>query len=285
MKKISTLDHRSGIYTITPEDAEKILAATSDKNRAISLGRVNKYVHRMKAGRWPVNGEAIIFSLRGELLDGQHRLRACAESGKHLETVVLYGDFNFVTMGQGAARSGGDCLGIMMPDVIDVNSISAIATLCIKHDRALKREGSPYCKTARDPDDWMDIDNQDRLAWVRKNPRASELLLAVRKALSGDQALLSASVLAAGWLLAEAVSSNGDAEEFFIPLITGIGLRDGDVRLNMRRNLANRPILNKSRVGGIEGLHWLGKAWQARNETVNRKAFMVKRTENFPFFR
>jgi hypothetical protein len=66
----------------------------------------------MRAGRWKLNGESVIFDSADRLLDGQHRLWACIESQRPFETVVVFGadPEAFTTIDQGRHRSPADHL-------------------------------------------------------------------------------------------------------------------------------------------------------------------------------
>lgn len=285
MKKLSVLDARSGVYLVTGPDAEKLVEAPGAKNRPLSQARVNRYAERMRTGKWKLNGEPLLLDPDGRLLDGEHRCRAVMDSGREIETVVLWGDFGFATMGQGAMRSGSDALSLALPSGNSFIALAAVTTLCIKHDRAMKRELSPYSQTQNNGgENWMDIDNADRVTWARKNPRALEICALVRGLFGRDKAFISMSVLAAAWFLVERVAGEAKATEFFSPLITGVGLSQGDVRLLLRRTCVNRTVSGGRRVGGVEALHWIAKAWATRGAS-GKQTFVVKTTENFPFIR
>ena len=284
MRKISSLDRRSGLYQITPEDAQKLLQAPGAKNRPLSLHRVRKYTNRMKNGLWKMTGEPIILNEAGELLDGEHRLRAITEYGKPVETVVTYGPFHFETMGQGAARGGRDALCLVFDEGKNyMFALSSIATLCMLHDRARERNQSPYSRGNETPTKaWTDIDNLERVKWAKKNPRALELLKQVYQLLGRDKALVSSSCLTAAWFMAERESSPEEAAVFFSPIITGAGLERDDIRMALRRSLTNRIATGMKRIGGLEAIHWLSKAWGLRGS--KRTLFKVNANEPFPFF-
>ena len=72
--------------TITPNIAGVYLSKNTSKNYRHSTSRVSRYANDMKRGAWDLNGENIKFDINGELIDGQHRLRAIVESGM---TVVI----------------------------------------------------------------------------------------------------------------------------------------------------------------------------------------------------
>lgn len=98
---------------IGPEEAEDILATTSF-NRPVSSARVITLANEMRTGKWQLNGEPIIISETGKLLDGQHRLYAIMEAKKHVEMCIVRGasDNSFETIDTGRARSGGDIIAM-----------------------------------------------------------------------------------------------------------------------------------------------------------------------------
>lgn len=283
MKMLQALSKKCGIYRITPEDARILLEDPADKNRPLKRSVALKYARRMKANLWKLTGEPIILNEQGALLDGQHRLHGCIQSGVPFETVVLFGDFKFTAMGQALVRGGDAAIALNVSDVRGhYVPMSAISRLCIIHDRAMQRELSPYTQSHAMVDNWTDIDNSERVRWVQKNLRALELFQKVRT-LASKSKLLSLSPTTAGWFLAERVSPE-EAGPWFEGLITGSGLDRSDVRLLLRQSLSNRQGTLRSRVSGMELLHWIAKAW-ARRKDSSRQVFAVKTNESFPFFR
>jgi hypothetical protein len=98
---------------ITPDSAEALLKR-KNRNRTIHLGQLNKIKRSLEQGRWQINGETIIFDDHGNLIEGQHRLRAVLDTGMGIWTLIVHGiNFErFKTMGQGSKRTAGDILGI-----------------------------------------------------------------------------------------------------------------------------------------------------------------------------
>jgi len=109
---------RGAVEKIGPREAEAILDAVKDdprtRNRPVKDAHVEWLAGMMKAGKWRLNGEAIILDEDGKLLDGQHRLWAVISSQVTIETWVTRGvsrDF-FPTIDTGATRTTADVLGI-----------------------------------------------------------------------------------------------------------------------------------------------------------------------------
>lgn len=102
------------IVRITPEVAADMLRRNT-KNRRPNQRTVDRYSISMTAHEWWMNGEPIIFSAEGELLNGQHRLLACVRSGVAFDALVVRGiePDAFKTMDNVRPRSSADGLGII----------------------------------------------------------------------------------------------------------------------------------------------------------------------------
>ena len=77
--------------TIINAAKAKELLANNDHNRKLSPTRIRKFADEMQNGMWVYNGESIIVSESGRLLDGQHRLHAIANSGAKVELELIEG--------------------------------------------------------------------------------------------------------------------------------------------------------------------------------------------------
>ena len=73
---------------ITPKTAEKYLEQNTNNYRRMNRNKVSIYARDMKNGSWQTNGEAIKFNKRGELVDGQHRLKAIMEADVPVKMLV-----------------------------------------------------------------------------------------------------------------------------------------------------------------------------------------------------
>lgn len=103
---------KSQVMTITPQIAKEWLQRNM-VNRRISESRVNQYATDMRLNSWQLNYEAIKFSKNGKLIDGQHRLMACAKANVPFVTYVLFGIEDGITLfDRGRNRSEADILTI-----------------------------------------------------------------------------------------------------------------------------------------------------------------------------
>ncbi len=75
---------------VTPPLAEMYLERNG-RNRNIRPDVVSNYARDMSAHRWQITGEAIKLDADGNLLDGQHRLRAVIKSGETVTMLVIEG--------------------------------------------------------------------------------------------------------------------------------------------------------------------------------------------------
>lgn len=104
---------RLKIMVISPSFAAKLLSHNPN-NRSVRPAHVDAMARDMYSGRFQCNGDAIRISESGELLDGQHRLLACVQSGVSFESIVVSGlsDLVKATIDSGAARCHADRLAM-----------------------------------------------------------------------------------------------------------------------------------------------------------------------------
>lgn len=97
---------------ITPSMAAKWLTTNTEKQRTLSWGWVKFLARQITQGQWKVNGETIILSYTGKLLQGQHRLQAIVMTGIAIESLVVM-DMDegvYGTLDQVKPRSPADLL-------------------------------------------------------------------------------------------------------------------------------------------------------------------------------
>lgn len=99
------------IIDLTPDLARRLIA-NQIHNRPVSKARVDLYASEMKGGRWGLNGQGLIVTSAGKLIDGQHRCKAVIETGLTIKTMLVRGvsDAAFDIIDQGKSRSVSDVL-------------------------------------------------------------------------------------------------------------------------------------------------------------------------------
>lgn len=119
---------------ITPEMAEAFLEGNTH-NRLVKSVHFNKLVDDMASGRWDFNGESIKFAEDGTLLDGQHRLMACVESGKPFIAIIVTGLHAIAqeTIDTGSQRTLADVLRLR--GYSNTNALASFIRYRVKIDR------------------------------------------------------------------------------------------------------------------------------------------------------
>lgn len=94
------------VEAISPNTAMAYLK-NAGKNRKLSEKKVQDYAKQMTDGEWVLNGEPIIFGKSGNLIDGQHRLRAVIYANARVQMLVVRGvnDEYFDSIDSGKSRT------------------------------------------------------------------------------------------------------------------------------------------------------------------------------------
>lgn len=78
------------VVTVTPVLAQ-LLLLKNPINRPYSRRGRNELQQDMQSGRFVCNGESIVISRTGNVLDGQHRLDSVVQTGVPIEVVMVFG--------------------------------------------------------------------------------------------------------------------------------------------------------------------------------------------------
>ena len=104
------------VETITPQIAHELLATKERPDRGVSVPHVQQLANDMRRGYWTVNGESIKITKVGEVIDGQHRLKACILAERPFDSLIVRGlpddDAVQYTTDSGRRRSIADALRI-----------------------------------------------------------------------------------------------------------------------------------------------------------------------------
>jgi len=126
----------TSIETITPEIAKQYLGTNADNQRNLTKTHMIHLAQQMNAGQWILNGEPIIFSNDGRLIDGQHRLSALVYAKANIQFLVVRGvsPDGFMTIDKGKMRTNSDIMSI---EKIPNSAITAsVVTGCLNYRRA-----------------------------------------------------------------------------------------------------------------------------------------------------
>lgn len=138
------------IKLITPLDAKAMLQY-NHFNRKVKEATVKRYAQEMEEGRWKFNGESIKISIDGEVLDAQHRLRACLLSGQSFYTLLVKNvNPNAFDMYD---RKKPNNLANMLNEEYGVKNLSALINLynhILHNDRSWWSDNNVILKLAED---------------------------------------------------------------------------------------------------------------------------------------
>lgn len=241
------------VVQVTPQMAKEWLERANSHgfNRRLKRRAVERYAADMRAGRWQLNGEPIIFGDAGGgdvlLLDGQHRLHAVVRAGVTVAMAVTRGvDVDaFLTIDSGVVRGPGDVMSILGER--DPQTLST-ALACVGNFRA---HGTPYYGTPPTKSELEEL--------LQTLPKIRD---SVRVARANRTRLLSPAVVA----FAHFVFSKDDrrdeakATEFVELLGCGSGLEEGHPVLLLRQRLIDqRGAANKLDRRAV--VYLLFRAW------------------------
>lgn len=258
----------SKFTTVTPKEAVIWLDTKNAHNRPISQSTVERYTQEMKAGRWKVNGQPLIFGKSGNLLNGQHRLKAIIAANKSIETMIVWGveDSTFDTIDDGNKRSLGDVFAVsgeQNPNLLSagvrflwVYATGQIAT------RDLRR-GTIATKPVL----------EDTL---RKHPgmRQSTKFYSLLKSRPGGLLIPAGTAIGLHYLFS--LVDEKKADEFFNVLQSGIGLTEGHPILALRARLIAGKKESSSNITNSAMYFYTVTTWNAfvEDQPLRRLAFV-----------
>lgn len=209
--------------TVTPGQAAEWLLGNVN-NRNVRERIVRQYAADMSAGKWRFNGDAIRFNGDGNLIDGQHRLLACVESGTPFETLIVRGlsDDDKVTLDAGVKRNFADTLkfaGEGYP-----LEMAATARACWLYENFPNPARTTYPPSHSQMNIWLEENRNAARA-------ACDCARAIRRVITMPVAAISVPYLYGFRAAPE------DTADFFEKLRTGIDIQDGTAVLALRRYL------------------------------------------------
>jgi hypothetical protein len=209
----------SQIEYISPIRANQLLSQNK-RNRALNQNHVMYLAREMSEGRWEANGESI--KLNGsELLDGQHRLAAIKLSGITVPILVVSGIEKdaYTTIDTGRARTPSDALK-MAGEKHTTRLGAAIKIVEQIESGALTTK---YAKRSSHGE-LFDV--------LESHP---DLRKSASKFVDGKKLLPPAVIVALHYYFSK--KDQGEADEFFQKLLSGIGLVEGSPILTLREKL------------------------------------------------
>lgn len=245
-------------------------------NRNVSDRMVDRYARDMLEGLWQLNGEPVIRTPDGQLLDGQHRMWAILKAGEKnpgiaVDMLIVEGISAAVmpTIDTGKARSFGNVLQIS--GHVNTNVLAATLRWVFWYETYRGRSI-----------DGADPSHSDLEAYLATHPtlpqRVSETC--------NRQALKKiGSVSMFAWLYYEASLLNPQkAGEWLGLLASGAGMAEDHPVLRFREKLlADKQIKNR-RMADTHAAYGV-KSWNAFVTGRSVRALVWRENEEFPTFK
>lgn len=257
------------VETVTPKTAAKWLAKNTH-NRHLRTRLVDRLARDMTAGKWQTNGDAIRFSEEGTLLDGQHRLTACVESGAKFTTVVIRGldPETMHTVDQGAKRSGGDVLKLRGEQYANdlANALGWLWSM---------EQGQAYIRNSLKPTPDEMFEVLDRFPEVRPCVKAMRI--------NAFNTIGRGRGMFAAFYTTIYRYDQERADEFMQRVITGANAGGpGDPALTLRNRLINGRVNPKYSMLSWVQLTMLAYAWRAFYSGAKLSRLTVSADRPFP---
>jgi hypothetical protein len=229
------------VVTLTPVLASLLLQRNIN-NR--NIRRMNSEFIRndIISDRWQFNGESIVISDTGILLDGQHRCDAVVQTGKSIRVSLVFGaeeEARF-TIDIGSPKSAANFLH--MKGFTDTNNMAAAIGLIVQYQK------------------------NGNVSYGYVRPTKTEIINAVEELkglqgsidiVSGAKVVGSRSCLAFCHYIFKKKAGVVAADEFIKKIVDGDGLRKGDPIYHCRERLI--AMKGNTRVGDRAGI--IFKAW------------------------
>lgn len=265
----------TSIKTITPTEAIEWLDTKNFSNRPISEFTVKRYAQEMKAGRWKLNGESVIFGVSGRLIDGQHRLKACVLSNTSFESVVVQGaeDAVFDTIDDGKLRN--------LADVLSIRGEQNASRLACGLRFVWEYASGQFHGRKQSFQELSSKQLLEKLLDKHQGIRKSAKLYGLLANRNGG--LLLPPSLAIGLHYLFSLVNEDRADGFFTSFQSGLNLTDGSPILLLRNRLVGSVREKGGRKTTREAMYaYTVYAWNAFMQDRTLRGFSFKPTEALP---
>lgn len=215
------------IVTMTPALAETLLARNL-KNRILSRPTIAAYARDMAEGKWQENGSAIVISKDDVILDGQHRMIACVQSGASFRVLMVTGvdEAARQTIDTGRSRSVAD--EMTMRGIRSGRTVAGALRLSLAY-----LDGEGYGRRKYTSSEVLE--HYD--AYLNAGVPVEEIMQIARLPV---KVVPCAPVMTVGLLSYLSLWDTEWLRDFVTPLQTGADLRMGDARLALRNTLLSQ---------------------------------------------
>jgi len=214
------------ITTITPKIAAELIAQTDPTvQRKSKSAQINYLKDQILGNKWQLNGDAIRQDVKGNIIDGLHRLKACVAADMAISTIFIKGlpTDAIKTIDQaGAKRTLGDYIAIQYAESKYHNSVAAcIQAIFLYEKKQFSILGIK--STVSGSNKRLKIDSVYMDNFLSKNPDFFKFIahsLAIRA--QGDRIVIPKTFTSFHWLTSQI--NQAKADDFMYKLSTGAGI-------------------------------------------------------------
>lgn len=251
------------VENITPTMAQEILA-NNEGNRMLNDRTSITLAKQMTDGNWKFNGEPIIISDHGNLMDGQHRLNAIIRSGTTQQMLVIRGieQNAFDTIDVGKNRTGTD---VLSTEGIARKEAACLATV-IKLDTLIKYNGTFSHNLSND--------HLYTPSAILESHNGNVDYLSAVEFLFENTGTMKNLPISAGYLaliIYRTFQIDKDFSEDWIKrFISGVGVTDNENMMHLRNKFWSENNSKRKTPNSIRAL-WTIRAWE-----LDRKKRFIK---------
>lgn len=263
---------KTSLKTITPELAESWLKKNI-KNRPIRQGNLALLMQQLKSNSWVLNNDAICFDKEGNLLNGQHRLTACVNTGISFECLVMRGlePKSFNVMDTGDKRTSGDVLGANNVEFPAVKSTLIRFVLEYKAGRVMNDLSANRATKAT---------NQIILDFYNKNQKKIDEAVAIGQQVYRNHHMFASGIIGSFAYIFNEIDKQSCAI-FMEQFGKGEDLRAGDPVLVLRQQLF-KNAQSRTKYSKTTKLAWVILAWNSFRANKKVRTIYLNTGAKFP---
>jgi hypothetical protein len=231
------------VVLITPERAKQLLSNTEGRlQRTPNPATIKEYSKQMTMGEWVLNYQPIQIGIDGNVLDGQHRLKACIDANISFETLLIDNvpEGVFDSIDRGRSRTLGDILSsrgiensiIVAASISVLHVINSLSYSYVANDGSTKVAGSNR---------HLRLSPQQMNVFLKKNP---DFISSVSDGLGmyrNGSKLLSPSLFISLWYYCQKCKKD-KANTFFSKLSSGANVPENSPIFFIRKKLLSRKL-------------------------------------------
>jgi hypothetical protein len=255
---------------ITPAKAETLLKFNNN-NRPVSKAMVDIYAKEILANKWVITGDTIKFGITGNLIDGQHRLKAIIKANKPIETIVAYDvdDSVFKVIDTGKKRTAADCLAI--EGYKNWTVMAAALNLLHRYETGLMDNVSCYGNMSGRT-------NNEIITLLAIEHPGMEVATSEAKALRNLRPLIPTSAVAFTYYILSKIDEEM-AREFFNGLNTGEDLKKTSPILHLRNKFQNWRFEAQHKRAAISSFLYVNaifRTWNYWIEGAQKSRYIIE---------